>query len=66
MPDTKPNGATLGSAETLGCRIGSGMIPITPTAAFASPFLPPKWVVRFFNRASHHFVNGMLWKAFRD
>ena len=55
------------AAEYLGAKsIGSGMIPITPTAAFASPFLPPKWVPRFFNRASHHFVNGMLWKAFRD
>jgi UDP:flavonoid glycosyltransferase YjiC (YdhE family) len=28
--------------------------------------LPPKWVPRLLNRASHGFVNAMLWKAFRD
>jgi hypothetical protein len=55
------------AAENLGAKgIGSGMIPITPTAAFPSPFLPPKWVPRLLNRASHRFVNAMLWKAFRD
>jgi len=42
------------------------MIPITPSAAFPSPFLPPKWVPRLLNRASHRFVNSMLWKAFRN
>jgi sterol 3beta-glucosyltransferase len=42
------------------------MIPITPTAAFSSPFLPPKRVPRVLNRASHSFVNAMLWKALRD
>ena len=57
----------LSAAERLGAKgIGSGMIPITPTAAFPSPFLPPRWVPRMFNRASHRFVNGILWKAFRD
>ena len=57
----------LSAAEHLGIRgIGGGMIPITPTAAFPSPFLPPGWVPRMLNRASHRFVNGMLWKAFRD
>jgi len=57
----------LSAAEYLGVKgIGSGMIPITPTAAFASPFLPPRWVPRLLNRASHGFVNAMLWKAFRD
>jgi len=55
------------AAEYLGVKsIGSGMIPITPTAAFPSPFLPPKWVPRLLNRVSHGFVNDMLWKAFRD
>jgi UDP:flavonoid glycosyltransferase YjiC (YdhE family) len=55
------------AAEYLGAKgIGSGMIPITPTAAFPSPFLPPKLVPRLLNRASHRFVNAMLWKAFRD
>ena len=55
------------AAEYLGAKnIGSGMIPITPTAAFPSPFLPPKWMPRLLNRASHNFVNAVLWKAFRD
>ena len=45
--------------------IGTGMIPITPTAAFASPFLPPGKVPRWLNRASHRFVNALLWQAFR-
>ncbi len=57
----------LSAAEYVGAKgIGSGMIPITPTTAFPSPFLPPKWVPRWLNRASHGFVNAMLWKAFRD
>jgi sterol 3beta-glucosyltransferase len=55
------------AAEYLGATaIGSGMIPVTPTAAFPSPFLPPQWVPRTLNRASQRFVNAMLWKAFRD
>ncbi|GLQ98818.1 glycosyltransferase [Dyella mobilis] len=55
------------AAEYLGITgIGSGMIPITPTAAFPSPFLPPQWVPRVLNRSSQRFVNAMLWKAFRD
>jgi UDP:flavonoid glycosyltransferase YjiC (YdhE family) len=55
------------AAEYLGAKmIGSGMIPITPTAAFPSPFLPPQWVPRLLNRTSHSFVNAMLWRAFRD
>src|SRR5581483_2929199 len=38
------------AAEYLGAKaIGAGMIPITPTAAFPSPFLPPKWVPRLLN-----------------
>jgi sterol 3beta-glucosyltransferase len=59
--------AGFSAAEYLSIKsIGSGMIPITPTAAFPSPFLPPKLVPRLLNRASHRFVNDMLWKAFRD
>ena len=59
--------AGFSAAEYLGVKsIGSGMIPITPTNAFPSPFLPPKWVPRLLNRGSHGFVNAMLWKAFRD
>ena len=59
--------AAFSAAEYLQTKvIGAGMIPITPTAAFPSPFLPPKLVPRMLNRASHHFVNAMLWKAFRS
>ncbi len=58
--------AGFSAAEVLGAKaVGAGMIPITPTAAFPSPFLPPLWVPRWLNRASHAFVNAMLWKAFR-
>jgi sterol 3beta-glucosyltransferase len=46
--------------------IGTGLIPITPTRAFASPFLPPGMVPGLLNRASHHLVNQVLWRSFRD
>jgi UDP:flavonoid glycosyltransferase YjiC (YdhE family) len=59
--------AAFSAAEYLGAKlIGTGMIPITPTAAYPSPFVPPKWAPRVLNRASHRFVNAMLWKAFRE
>ncbi|HWX67371.1 MAG TPA: glycosyltransferase [Rhodanobacter sp.] len=58
--------AGLSAAEYLGVKaIGSGMIPITPTATFPSPFLPPGIAPRWLNRASHQFVNRILWRAFR-
>lgn len=57
----------LSAADYLGVKsVGSGMIPITPTAAFPSPLLPSKRMPRLLNRVSHHFVNATLWKAFRD
>lgn len=46
--------------------IGASMIPITPTREFASPFLPPGIVPGWLNRASHTFVNNMIWRAFRQ
>lgn len=56
----------LSAAESLGIKaIGTGLIPITPTSAFASPFLPPQWVPAFLNAPSQRFVNQMLWRAFR-
>ncbi len=59
--------AGFSAVEYLGARgVGAGMIPITATVAFPSPFLPPKWVPGVLNRASHAFVNAMLWRAFRD
>ena len=45
--------------------IGLGMIPITPTREFASPFLPPGRVPGFLNRLSQALVNQLLWRAFR-
>lgn len=53
-------------AEHLGiAAIGTGLIPITPTAEFASPFLRPGLVPRWLNRTSHRLVNGLIWRAFR-
>lgn len=45
--------------------IGVGMIPISPTKAFASPFIPLGKLPPVLNKASHHLVNQMLWRAFR-
>jgi sterol 3beta-glucosyltransferase len=57
----------LSVAEYLGIpAIGTGLIPITPTAEFASPFLRPGMVPRWLNRTSHRFVNAVLWRAFRE
>lgn len=56
----------LSVAERLGVKaIGAGFIPITPTAAFPSPFLTPGLVPRQLNAFSHRLVNGLLWRAFR-
>jgi sterol 3beta-glucosyltransferase len=45
--------------------IGAGLIPITPTRGFSSPFLPPGLLPRWLNRWSHNFVNATWWRAFR-
>jgi UDP:flavonoid glycosyltransferase YjiC (YdhE family) len=56
----------LSAAEYLGVTpIGTGLFPLTPTKAFASPFLPPGKLPRVFNRISQHLINNLLWKAFR-
>jgi sterol 3beta-glucosyltransferase len=44
--------------------IGAGMIPLTPTAAFPSPFLPPRSMPRWLNRFSYGLVAEVLWRAF--
>lgn len=44
--------------------IGAGMIPLTPTSAFPSPFLPPRSIPRWLNRFSYNFVAALLWRAF--
>jgi UDP:flavonoid glycosyltransferase YjiC (YdhE family) len=54
------------AAEKLGIpAIGAGMIPLTPTSSFPSPFLPPQPMPRWLNRFSYHLVYGLLWLAFR-
>ncbi len=56
----------LSVAESLGIpAIGAGLQPLMPTRAFASPFLPPLRLPGFLNRASHGFVLGAMWRAFR-
>ena len=45
--------------------IGAGMIPLTPTSAFPSPFLPPGSMPRWLNRFSYRLVSELLWRAFR-
>jgi sterol 3beta-glucosyltransferase len=45
--------------------IGLGMIPITPTREFLSPFLPPVRLPAWLNRPSQALVNQLLWRAFR-
>jgi UDP:flavonoid glycosyltransferase YjiC (YdhE family) len=56
----------LSVGEALGVRvIGAGLQPLMPTGAFASPFLPPLRLPAFLNRASHRFVLGAMWRAFR-
>lgn len=56
----------LSAAEYLGVQpLGTGLFPLTPTKAFASPFLPPGKLPRMFNRLGQHLINNLLWKAFR-
>ena len=56
----------LSVAERRGIKaIGTGLIPITPTANFPSPFLPPNKVPCFLNKRSHEWVNALLWRAFK-
>lgn len=55
----------LSAAEALGVpAVGAMLIPISPTAAFASPFLPftPP---RLFNRGSHLLFGHASWRLFR-
>jgi UDP:flavonoid glycosyltransferase YjiC (YdhE family) len=55
------------AAEKLAVRvIGAGMIPLTPTAAFPSPFLPARSTPRWLNRFSYRLVAEVLWRAFRN
>ncbi|NMF89028.1 glycosyltransferase [Aromatoleum petrolei] len=56
----------LSVAERLGIpAIGTGMIPLTPSREFASPFLPAGVVPRWLNHASLRLTNQLFWLAFR-
>lgn len=45
--------------------IGAGMIPLTPSNEFPSPFLAPAWVPAPLNRASLRLTNQLLWLGLR-
>lgn len=45
--------------------IGAGMIPLTPSREFPSPFLPSSWVPSRLNRASLVLTNQLLWLGLR-
>ncbi|HSZ53780.1 MAG TPA: glycosyltransferase [Caulobacteraceae bacterium] len=56
----------LSAAEALSLpAIGAGLIPITPTRDFASPFLRPGLAPPWLNRSSHKLVNALLWRVFK-
>jgi sterol 3beta-glucosyltransferase len=56
----------LSVAERLGIpAIGTGMIPLTPSREFPSPFLPAGTVPRWLNYASLRLTNQLFWLAFR-
>lgn len=46
--------------------IAAGMIPLTPTSAFSSPFLKPGRRPGWLNRFSYWLVATALWRAFRE
>lgn len=53
-------------AEHLGvAAIGAGMIPLTPSREFASPFLPPNRIPAWLNRASLALTNQLFWLALK-
>ncbi|MET4572059.1 sterol 3beta-glucosyltransferase [Stenotrophomonas rhizophila] len=45
--------------------IGTGMIPLTPTRAFPSPFLPRLPLPGLLNRLSYGLINQAVWRTFR-
>lgn len=45
--------------------IGLGMIPLTPTRAFATPFLPRLRLPGLLNRWSYSAVNHAVWRTFK-
>ena len=56
----------LSAAEYLGVKaIGAGFLPITATADFPPPLLPPGVVPGWLNRVSYGWVNSLVWRALR-
>jgi sterol 3beta-glucosyltransferase len=56
----------LSIAEYLGIpAIGTGMIPLTPSREFPSPFLPAGRVPAWLNRASLKLTNQLVWLTFK-
>jgi UDP:flavonoid glycosyltransferase YjiC (YdhE family) len=52
----------LSAAEKLGVAgVGAGMFPLTPTAEFASPFIPPGATPAWANKLTFHLANGLVW-----
>ena len=45
--------------------IGTGTVPVTPTRAFPSTFLPPGPWPRWLNRPSHVLATSQIWRQFR-
>jgi len=56
----------LSAAEYLDVQaIGAGFIPITPTAEFPPPLVPPGFVPHWLNRPSYKWVNSLVWGLLR-
>ena len=54
----------LSAAEKLGAAgVGASMFPLTPTAEFASPFIPPGATPSWANRLTFHLANGLVWRS---
>ena len=45
--------------------IGTGTVPVTPTRAFPSTFLPPGPWPHWLNRPSHVLATSQIWRQFR-
>jgi sterol 3beta-glucosyltransferase len=58
--------SALSAGERLGLPVvGASFIPLTPTRAFASPFLPPARWPGLVNLASHQLLNALIWRSVR-
>jgi sterol 3beta-glucosyltransferase len=56
----------LAAGEALGKpAIGLGLWPLSPTAEFGSPLLPPWRLPGWLNRWSHHLISAAMWRMFR-